>query len=290
VYWNPAGIATIDGISFTASYTSWVAGLNHNFVALALPVGEQYAAAISFVSLSSGDIEITTVDNPEGTGSFYSISNIAIGLTFGGKLTEQFGFGASLKYIDESLSSLSSSGLMFDVGTIYETGIQGLRLGMSISNLGSELRFDGQDLSTRVSPTDGAARQRDLNAAILTNDYPVPLAFRVGVAADLIGTDEEIVTLEQRKRVKGEHRLTASAEFETLSDTPEQYVMGLEYVWSNFLSLRGGYRFGHDELGLAAGGGVQFESAGFVGSVDYSWNMMDNLTHIHRIGVSLRAE
>jgi len=82
MYWNPAGIADINGIAANISYTQWFAGFSHNFAGLVLPVGDSYRFGISLTSFSSGEIPITTLEKAEGTGASYSISDFALGASF----------------------------------------------------------------------------------------------------------------------------------------------------------------------------------------------------------------
>lgn len=136
IYWNPAGLADVKNIAADFSYTQWFAGFKHSFGAFALPIGRNFTSAISLVSLNSGNIEITTLEKPNGTGLSYQVNDVAIAFTFAGYLTDQFSFGLTAKYVSNAISNLSSRGIAFDVGTMYETGIRGIRLGFSIHNLG----------------------------------------------------------------------------------------------------------------------------------------------------------
>ncbi len=273
IYWNSAGIADVEGISANFSYTQWFAGLSHNFVAASMPVGEQYRAAISITSFSSGDIPVTTLQNPDGTGTQYSLSDLAIGLTFGGKLTDQFSFGVTGKYIQQSFSNVSSTGMVFDIGTMYRTDLQGLRIGFSINNLGSEFSYSGQDLVATTEPTTGLG-QRPTETQIVAKSYSMPLSFRAGVAADVFEDDEV-------------NKLVVAADFETLSDAPEQYAIGAEYTWNDFVSVRAGYRIGQEQLGLAGGAGLKYESGGFKGSIDYSINPTTNFGLLNRLSLNI---
>ncbi|MFM8457243.1 MAG: PorV/PorQ family protein, partial [Ignavibacteria bacterium] len=147
MYWNPAGIADINGMAANISYTEWFAGFSHNFAGLVLPIGDSYRFGVSLTSFSSGDIPITTLEKAEGTGASYSISDFALGASLAGYITNEFAFGLSFKYIQNSFASLGSSGVAFDVGTIYKTDFKDTRLSFSISNLGGQQAYSGADLN-----------------------------------------------------------------------------------------------------------------------------------------------
>jgi hypothetical protein len=254
------------------SYTQWFATYSHNFGAIALPVGDGYTAAFSVISLSSGDIPVTTVEKPEGTGSVYQVNDIAVGASFSGYLTDQFSFGVTVKYIQNAFSSVSANGFAFDIGTKYDTGIQGIKLGFSMHNLSTQQQYDGTDLRTSKKLND-ALDQAPLDATYLAYPFNLPITFRAGISSQIIDTDE--------------HKLLAAADFVTLTDIPEQFMLGAEYVWNDFLSFRGGYIFGQDQLGISGGVGLKYYGGAFGGSIDYSINPTVNLGLVNRLTVAL---
>lgn len=272
IHWNPAGIADIKGMSGNFNYTQWFAGFKHSFAAFALPVGDNFTAAAHVISFSSDRIEITTLERPQGTGLYYSVNDIALGLSFGGYLTDQFSFGITAKLINSAFSSISSSGFAFDVGTMYETGIQGIKLGFSIHNLGTEQTYSGQALATAKKLYD-AMNAAPLDVVYVANSFSIPLIFRAGASSTLIEDDM--------------NKLIAALDFVTLSDTPEQFALGLEYTYKGFLSLRGGYRLGQDQFNLAGGIGLNYIGGGFIGQLDYSINPTKDLGLVNRISINV---
>jgi hypothetical protein len=272
VFWNPAGLAEISTMTADFSYTQWFATYSHNFGAIAMPVGSGYTAAFSVTNLSSGDIRVTTVDKPEGTGSFYQVNDIAVGASFSGFLTDQFSFGVTVKYVQNAFSSVSASGFAFDIGTKYDTGIQGIKLGFSMHNLSTQQQYDGTDLRTSKK-LEETLDMAPLDATYLAYPFNLPITFRAGISSELIKEDE--------------HKLLAAVDFVTLTDVPEQLSLGAEYVWNDFLSFRGGYTFGQSQLGISGGIGLKYFGGAFGGSVDYSINPTVNLGLVNRLSVSL---
>lgn len=274
LFWNSASIVQYKGVEADFAYANWFGGFSHNFMAISLPIGENYAAALSMTSFTSGDIPVTTDLQPNGTGSYYNVSDFIIGLTLGGRLTEQFSFGFTGKYIQQGFASESSSGVAFDIGTLYATGIQGIKLGFSISNLGNQLQYGGQDLITNFSPTSGALNSRNLDANVIANAYQIPLAFRAGLSTNVLEGDAQ-------------NKLLVAVDFETLSDTPEQFALGAEYTWQDFIALRGGYRGGSDQFDVSGGLGLKYEGGNFKGKIDYSATHTKNFGILHRISVGI---
>ena len=285
MYWNPAGIADISGMAANISYTQWFAGFSHNFAGLVLPVGDSYRLGINFTSFTSGNIPITTLEKAEGTGASYSVSDFALGATFAGYITNEFAFGLSFKYIQNSFAALGASGVAFDVGTLYKTDFKDTRLSFSITNLGGQQSYSGADLN-RQGKLLNELSSSPLDQQLLTNPYNLPLIFRAGASTDVTAFLEGVDKLDKDAM----HRLIAAVEFETLSDTPEMFTIGAEYTWNNMLSIRGGYKMGHDSFNLAGGIGFKYVGEGFDGQIDYSVNPVTNIGLVNRITIGMRME
>lgn len=272
IHWNPAGIAELTGMSANFSHTAWIQGFNHSFAALSLPMGSNFTLAASAITLNSDEIPITTVMEDDGQGATYRISDIAFGVTFAGYLTDAFSFGITAKYIDNSIRSVSANTFAFDIGTRYDVGLYGIKLGFSIHNLGSEMSFSGEDLSTSKFLYEGF-NSSPLDAEYSAYPYGLPLIFRASVSSELINQEE--------------HQLIAAFDFNTLSDSREQFAFGAEYTWNQLFTVRGGYIFNTDVMGLAGGIGINYLSGYFKGNFDYSINPLQNLGLIHRFGINL---
>lgn len=272
LYWNPAGLADVKKMSADFSYTQWFSDFKHSYGAIALPIGENFTAAVHMISLNSDNIEITTVSVPEGTGLTYTCSDVLVGASFAGYLTDQFSFGVTFKYVNNGFGSVSSDGIAFDIGTMYQTGIQGIKLGFAISNLGTEQAYEGQDLKTTKKLYD-AMYASPLDATYLSRSYSLPLIFRAGISSEIIKSEE--------------HKLLVAGDFVTHSDVKEQFALGAEYTWNDLLMLRAGYRFGHDQFGFAGGVGVKYIGGGFIGQLDYSMSPTIDLGLVNRLSISM---
>ena len=286
LYWNPAGAADIKNYAADAHTTFWFSGMQHSFAAAIMPVSEKLRAAVSFTSFNSGDINITTMDQQDGTGGIYSVSDIALGLSLSGYLTEQFAFGVTAKYVQHAFSQMSAGGFVFDIGTRYNTGFNGITLGFTITGLGTEQTFTGPEM-TRTNAPFGGINTTPLDMQLQTSSFSLPLSFRAGLGVDLFkgfldvapptDTDGTVI-----------HNWLVGLDFETLSDVPEQFAIGTEYTFREFVTVRAGYRFGHDQFGLAAGMGLKYSSGDFDGMIDYSINPTANLGLVNRLSLSMR--
>lgn len=271
LFWNPGGLGFQDKIAANFSYTDWIMDTRLNFFGAVLPSGEAGTIGLSIYNFSSGDIEETTIYKPHGTGRVFSATDLAIGLSYGRRLTDRFSVGITAKYINEQLALESASAFAVDVGSVFIISHDyNLRMGLVISNFGSNLRMDGLDLETSVS-TDNS---KLVEAKLKTYSWPLPLIFRVGLAADLIKSEA--------------HRLTLAADVYDPRDYQARENVGFEYAFKSMFFVRGGYKFNYDEEGFTAGFGLQYGVEGLGGIiVDYAWADMGRFNAINRFSIGL---
>ena len=274
--WNPAGIGNLSDLSFSVQHTEWVAGIDHNFIGLVVPVTDQFNLGFHAIYLTSGQIEITTIDNPEGTGQFYDSKDIAVGLTGSVRFTTQLTFATTVKYIEERIYDVTSSGLALDAGAWYATEFRGLTLGFSVLQLGLDQTFSGRQLEVQYQP--GTPGEPPVNAELQALPFSLPLMFRASGSFDLFEMFAE--RLE-------DHKLVMAIDFIQNSDTEERVVAGAEYTWQGILSLRSGYMFNADELSWGLGGGVNVDVSEFSIGFDYAASSLGRFGIGHRVGLSV---
>lgn len=233
LYWNPAGIASIQRSSLCASYMDYFVGISHNFVGYVQPINVESAFGVSVIYLDSGDIEVTTVDEPDGTGTYYDVNNLAIGLTYAKYITDRFMGGVTLKYIQEGIWREKAKTVAFDLGSILDTGLLGIKLGMSLSNYGGNMKMSGPDLDIDSDPHDDNPGNRSVASSFETDEWSLPLIYRVGLATDLVGIGGQFAE-------SADNRLTFLFDASDPNDAELRPNVGMEYQWKNILSLRTG--------------------------------------------------
>lgn len=231
LYWNPAGIAPIRSSSFSVSYMDYVVGISHNFIGFVQPIDVESAFGVSVIYLDSGDIEVTTVAQPEGTGTYYDVNNLAIGLTYAKYITDRFTGGVTLKYIQEGIWREKAQTVAFDIGSVLDTGLLGIRLGMSLSNFGGNMKLTGPDLDFDADRDKDNPGERSVPSRMETDEWPLPLIYRIGFTTDLVGIGGQLAE-------SAESRLTLLFDANDPNDAELRPSMGLEYEWRDILSLR----------------------------------------------------
>ena len=76
-YWNPAGLANVNGLEIGISSQNWVAGIKHFSTAGAFNMGNYGVISAWFTDFDYGSIEVTNVQNQNGTGEYYSANELA---------------------------------------------------------------------------------------------------------------------------------------------------------------------------------------------------------------------
>lgn len=278
IYWNPAGLYGVDNTQVYVAHSTWFGDFTNNFASAVVSVADHYRIAAFVQTFGANDIPVTTINRPEGTGSFYSVNDMAIGLSFAGALTSQFTFGVTAKYVQNAFETVSANGVAFDVGTQYDTELKGIKLGFSIMNLSTETSYKGSALERESDRIEGETENPDNplgtpNYGIIIPAYPfsLPVIFRGGISSEVWANDRNSLLL--------------SGDIITISDAPEQFALGMDYTWNEILSIRGGYYFNNDQINLSGGVGLTYLSGGFDGTFEYSASNTASFGIIHRLNI-----
>ncbi len=281
IYWNVAGIAQMKNISGGITYTNWIADLQHSFSAIVIPAGGLGNVGLSVTTLSSGKIEQTTIENPHGTGTFVEASDIALGVSYARNMTNFVSVGMTVKYVRQNLWDLSAQALAMDIGFLLDTGFRGIKMGMTLSNFGTELRMTGDNLIRAYDKWPENNADPNVQTALETTTWPLPTSYRVSVAADLVGGEASSLFSDSER-----HRLIAVIDALHPNDNPEHYSGGIEYTFNKMLALRSGYTGGTDERGMTFGAGLQTPLGGQATIIlDYAYADFGVFDYIQQVSV-----
>jgi len=273
LYLNPATISRFENSSVSFSYIQWLVQSQLSYFAFNLPT-ELGSFGLDIVYFGSGDIMETTLLRQDGTGRIVSASDVSIGLAYARNLTDRFSVGLKVKYITEHLASVSSSTFAFDVGSVFETSILNrLKIGITLSNFGGSLRFEGNDLLvTQTVP--GSTTNKQIPAILQTYSWDLPLLFRIGVSTNVLDYSNYKVRLS--------YMLIDSRDYNV------RHNIGLSMNLYDLFTLRGGYRFNYDEATFSAGFGIKTKTD-FLGEVlfDYAFTDFGRLKGINQFTLSI---
>jgi len=197
MYYNPSTLALISKPSTHFSYVDWYEGISINHAAIAIPLASWGVLGVNLVSMNSGDMEITTELDQDGTGDFFDVGALQLGLAFARSLTDHFMIGANAKVLRESIMNSHAQGFALDIGGRYITPWKGLILGFSISNFGTKMQMTGDDLLTTNDPDPLNSGNNDIiNAYYATDRFDIPLRMVIGSSWQMIDTPLLGIALE----------------------------------------------------------------------------------------------
>jgi long-subunit fatty acid transport protein len=255
LYWNPAGLAQFKKNQVMFSHNIWLVDINHDFIGIVYHVDAENTFGASLTALTTDDMPVTTEFAPFGTGEYFGFSDIALSISYARKMTEQFSFGGTVKYIEETLDKLKMRGIMLDLGTYYRTGLGSSRFAVTVSNFGAELAPDGEVVLV------GIRKQSEWQS------FAPPTIFRIGFAI--------------------EPRVTTSIQLNQPNDNSENVVLGVEYGWRKILFIRGGYKFNVDEQNYSFGAGLNVPISIAEFTLDYAFANFERLGSTHRFSIIL---
>ncbi|RMD91383.1 MAG: hypothetical protein D6813_07770 [Calditrichaeota bacterium] len=272
IFWNPAGLVHVPRVSFMFSHNDWIADLSHDFIGIAFPLGHSSALGVSFVTLNMGEIEINTIEEPNGTGSFFDASDLAVGITFSRRLTDRFSVGVSAKYVRQSIQNEVANGVSFDIGSYLDVGVSGLHLGMALTNYGTSMKMQGDDLVIPFKPGPAAT---PIKAQVETLTWPLPTNFRIGIAFELMGPESIFMSSE-------DSRLVFAADGNHPIDEVERGNFGVEYSWKKTFFIRAGYKYRYSDQGINYGGGIRLNFGKTHLFLDFALSRFDILDNAQR--------
>jgi len=244
VYWNPGGLAGTKKQSASLMHNILFEGISYDWLAYVLPL-KTGAVGAGIQRLSYGSIAAMDETGLE-TGSFSpseTVGTVSYGVGY-----ENFGFGASLKYISGKIER-SAAAFAADIGVKYGVlNEEGLLLGLALQNMGGKMKY--------VSQAD-----------------PLPLNFKIGAAyrtqySWVISADADMPS---------DNALSVSlgGEYSVITDD-ELTVSGRAGYSSRTKDLDG-------LAGFTVGAGGSYEGIG----LDYAFVPFGSLGNSHKISVSL---
>ncbi len=281
LYWNAAGIAALQQNEAAAIHTNWIAGTKFDFAGVVILVGGVGTIGVSVTSLGMDDMKVRTVEKPDGTGEYFSASDLAVGLSYARQLSDRFAIGFTAKYIQQNIWHETAYAFALDVGTTFRTDlIGGLVIGASVSNFGTSMKMAGRDTRTfsRVDPTKlGSNEQVPYNVEL--ESWDLPLLFQFGLSTNAVKTDD--------------YRVTMAVDALHPSDNYESVNVGSEFAFQDFLFVRGGLHslFLNGAEGMYSFGfGVASSSLFGTTNIrfDYAFRDMGRLQNIHVFSLGVR--
>lgn len=286
---NVAGLGRIEGSELTIGNTRLYDGsdINLNSLAYASKIGTNGAFGISLMAVDFGEIAITTVDQPEGTGGNYSPSFFHMGFGYAYTYANKISVGILFRGISESTTDVSAFGFAIDAGVQYVSGEkEEFKLGISLRNVGAPLTFNGEGLSFQ-----GPSPERE--SVFLTynqraESFELPSILNLGISYDFHFANDLF--------------LRGIANFTSNAFSLDEIGVGAELYFLKNFALRAAYRAELSELTVESVGSTNVYSGLAFGlsadvplkrgsnqkiGIDYGYRATNPFNGTHNIGVRL---
>lgn len=248
-FWNPAGLVSVDGTVVSLNHTEWPADINLEYATYTFSPGFlQGKMSLHARGLTMDPQVVRTIYRQQGTGEMFDAGDMSFGMSYARYFTDKFSSGATVSWMHMGLADRSVNSFVVDFGLLYRIGIRGMKLGMAVQNIGSEVDFDSRSSK-------------------------LPTTFKVGLALDAYRN--------------GPHSLITVGEFSHPSDNKERQNFGVEYSYNSFFFLRSGYNVNYDSESFAAGAGIALQTSQSTSiDADYSFVDMGSLGGVHRMSLA----
>lgn len=275
LFWNPGAAAIaydgqLRGGAFFSQY-DWFAGIDYNAAGLVVPINLAGVLGLSVAAVNYGEMDVRTVEQPEGNGEVFSANDLSVGLTYSQPLTPEFAFGGTVKYVQQSIWDMRANTFAFDLGFVLQTRyLQGMRVAASIMNFGGKMQMDGvnSDVFIDLDPQNSGSNP-DIPARLKTDRWDLPISFKFGVAVPVVSLSYAELLFLADSHQTNDNNLNAD-------------IGGMLNIRAQTLtfSLRGGYRdlFLEDvDNHLSLGAGLDLRVYGVRFGFDYAYLPFDRL-------------
>lgn len=253
VYSNVAGLTYVKKTDFAFNRTQYLVGsncgININALAFAQHLGKARdfgTLAISFSSMGFGNVEITTVNQPEGGMGTFSPTLSVIGIHYAKSFNNFIKGGVSLKIVNERIADLHATGFALDAGVQYIAGkFENFKIGVTLKNIGLPMSYKGDGMSYRGRINNTTVEQ---TLAVRSAEYEMPSLLAIGISYDFLFFGGEYANMTKAEleeegltRDDAAHRITLAGTFTANSYSRDIFALGLEYGFMNYFMVRAGY-------------------------------------------------
>jgi hypothetical protein len=280
LYWNPANLARGEYNTYALfSHMNYFADINVEYGAVSTNIEGIGALAFSIKSIAVGDIPVTTVQNPDGTGQTFSPSFITVGMTYARMLSDRISVGLTTNIVSEKIDLVSATGIAFNLGISYQNlgNIDGLSFAVVLKNLGPQMDYDGSGLNVKAISTDLSRPTQYYKIDAASFELPSTLELALGYNYQFNETNSLIV----------------NGVFQNSNFYGDEYRFGAEYAYNDLFFIRGGYMFmpeldsDSNTFGLSAGFGINYNLGGLGLKLDYAFRQMKFFNDNHVFTVTL---
>ncbi|WP_310395902.1 type IX secretion system outer membrane channel protein PorV [Hymenobacter sp.] len=295
-YYNPGKLGFVPfQYAASVSYSPWLRNITDDMSISYLSgygkVGQRSAFGASLLYFDLGTIDYRDINNTQY--AFFSPKEYALAVSYGLQLTDNFGVGASARYIRSNLvgaingnDAQPGNAAAVDLGAYYAkdatigTGLYNLAFGASVTNIGNKITYTDPTnpsfLPTTLKLGTAITREVDqYNKFTFVFDASKMLVPSPYYEAGLTSNNPIIIAKNKERNDQS----IVSALFNSFSDAPGGFKeelreinlsTGLEYNYNDLLYARGGYFYEAPDKGdrqyVSLGLGVRYQVFGIDGT------------------------
>ena len=257
IYWNPAGLANLEGTEVMFTHLPYLFDVNVEYAAIGTQIEGFGVLGVAVKVVNIGDMEETTEAFPDGTGRVFSPTLATLGVTYSRVLTANVNMGVTANIIRETIFEVDATGIAFDFGFTYSTKYRGLTFGFAMKNYGPDLTFSGRGFD-RIPP-DEKRPSSSRNAP-----SELPTSINIGTAYNFYSDDMSSAT--------------ATANFRANNQSMDMWQGGMEYAYDQRYFVRAGYNYADQEnwlYGASLGAGVVIPVGTTDLTLEYTWTQTE---------------
>tara|TARA_B100001750_G_scaffold246072_1_gene267344 strand:- start:219 stop:1316 length:1098 start_codon:yes stop_codon:yes gene_type:complete len=250
-YWNPAGVArSSNNLETSFTNRTYIADMSVLFAGAAIKIGNN-AFGLSIRSIDVGEIPVTTVWEPDGTGEKFRPSNFTAGLTYSRMMSDRTSMGLSVNTTSEGFKRVKGTAITVDAGVQYSDflDVSGLDVGVAVRNFGRPMRYQGSGLLVKAIAV-GSDRLTQLYR-VQAAEADVPMLFELGASYTIANA------------------INVSGSYESNNFEQDKLKLMGSYTLPGLLTVRAGY--------LADMETVEFEDDPNTTTVDESKAEIENI-------------
>lgn len=236
---NVAGLSFSDDLEVGASHSRYLSGtgIAINNAAATYRLSSSAVVGVNVMSMSFGEIDVTDIDHPEGTGAKYKPSFLNFQLGFSKEFSERIRGGVAATFISEQIGNVGASGAAIDAGVMYVD--KNLHIGITLRNAGTNMRFSGGGFSSNSTAPNATY---EFTRQTPQEKFQLPTYMSMGIAYDFhVG-----VAREANQDNRPDHRITPMFNFTSNSFNNDYLGLGVEYGFREMFMGRAAFRYEKD--------------------------------------------
>lgn len=137
IFYNPAGLSTIEGKKVSASFGKHLLDINFGTAAFNMKYKEIGWFGIGIKYFNYGTFDYID-ENGTPTGGTFGANDVMVSLGYSNYLYDVVNYGVNAKFIYSNIAEYNSSAIGFDFGLLYMIPSEQMNIALSINNFGAQ--------------------------------------------------------------------------------------------------------------------------------------------------------